>query len=132
MQTSPNRTRLFISNLDRDITRQLVHDHFSEYGKITDLCLSDGFGRFGFVEFQTAEEAVRAIRWADGRKILDNRIGFWFIYFLFTFIYGCPFLADFFNIVVKFARDTLTVPRRDRDRSAFTLSTILFLFLLIL
>ncbi|THG10461.1 hypothetical protein TEA_003259 [Camellia sinensis var. sinensis] len=57
-------TNLYVNNLDLDVTEELL-EKFSEFGKILSLIISkDEYGAsrgFGFVNFDSADDAMRAI-----------------------------------------------------------------------
>ena len=66
-----NGNRLFIGNLSFGATEDMVRDHFSGVGTVTDVYVPMKKG-FGFVTFSTGEEAQKAIAELDGSEI-DGR-----------------------------------------------------------
>lgn len=55
-----NGNKLFIGNLSFGATDDMVRQHFSQVGTVTDVYVPMKKG-FGFVTFSSAEEAKRAI-----------------------------------------------------------------------
>ncbi|KAI7997563.1 Polyadenylate-binding protein 7 [Camellia lanceoleosa] len=72
---SPNAryTNLYVKNLDLDVTEELLKEKFSEFGKILSLIISkDEYGAsrgFGFVNFDSADDAKRAIEAMNGSQL---------------------------------------------------------------
>ncbi|RZC94554.1 hypothetical protein C5167_026285 [Papaver somniferum] len=66
-------TNLYIKNLDLDVTEELLTEKFSKYGKITHLVImKDGNSKskgFGFVNFDSPDEAKKAMEATDGMQI---------------------------------------------------------------
>lgn len=70
-------TKLFVGSLSWGVTDQMLSDAFSEFGNVTsakvimdrDTNRSKGFG---FVEFETGEEAQAALDGMNGKEI-DGR-----------------------------------------------------------
>lgn len=58
-------TKLFIGNLDYNITSQQLETFFANYGHIKEAKVIEGKG-FGFVEYSTDLEAVNALEALDG------------------------------------------------------------------
>ncbi len=72
-----NENTLYVGNLSYDTTDEGLKDHFSAYGKVNSVKLiSDretGQSRgFGFVEFETDEDAAAALEGTNGQN-LDGR-----------------------------------------------------------
>jgi RNA recognition motif-containing protein len=71
--------KLYVGNLDYAVTRDQLAEHFSQAGKIVDtVVISDRYsGRskgFGFVEFETDEEAKKAIEMFNGKDFQGRNI----------------------------------------------------------
>lgn len=69
--------KLYVGNLSYSVTNDQLRDHFAAAGTVTDaVVITDKFsGRskgFGFVEFETAEMAQKAIEMFNGKE-LDGR-----------------------------------------------------------
>ncbi|KAJ0083417.1 hypothetical protein Patl1_30532 [Pistacia atlantica] len=66
-------TNLYVKNLEDDISEEVLAEKFSEFGKITSLVISkdvNGVSRgFGFVNFEIAEDAMRAKECMHGKQI---------------------------------------------------------------
>ncbi|KAF5948236.1 hypothetical protein HYC85_014193 [Camellia sinensis] len=66
-------TNLYVKNLDLDVTEELLKEKFSEFGKILSLIISkDEYGTsrgFGFVNFDSADGAKRAIEAMNGSQL---------------------------------------------------------------
>jgi cold-inducible RNA-binding protein len=65
-------SKLYVGNLDYTVTSDQLRDHFSQAGKVVDaVVLSDKYsGRsrgFGFVEFESADDANKAIEMFNGK-----------------------------------------------------------------
>lgn len=78
-------TNLYVKNLDPEVTEELLQEKFSEFGKIVSLVLAkddDGASRgFGFVNFESSDDAKRALEVMNGSQLGRN----FFFFFLF-----CP------------------------------------------
>lgn len=63
-------TNLYVKNLDEDVTEDLLEEKFSLYGKVDSLAImKDANGKsrgFGFVNFESQEEAKKAIEAMNG------------------------------------------------------------------
>ncbi len=71
--------KLFIGNLAYTVTSDQLKDHFAAAGTVTDaVVISDKFsGRskgFGFVEFETAEMAQKAIEMFNGQEFQGREL----------------------------------------------------------
>jgi len=74
---SPNR-KIFIANISNSLSQEALTDHFAQYGKILSTkIITDFEGKprgFGFIEFETSEEATKSLRSAgeelEGRNIV--------------------------------------------------------------
>lgn len=66
-------TNLYVKNLDQDITEELLHLKFSEFGKITSLAIAaDSHGNskgFGFVNFESPGSAKTAAETMNGMQL---------------------------------------------------------------
>ncbi|XP_031264702.1 polyadenylate-binding protein 7-like, partial [Pistacia vera] len=66
-------TNLYVKNLEDDISEEVLAEKFSEFGKITSLVITkdvNGVSRgFGFVNFEIAEDAMRAKECMHGKQI---------------------------------------------------------------
>lgn len=65
--------KLFVRNLDWDLSEDQVHEFFAQFGEISSVKLPlDKFGRkrgFGFVEFVNEEDAQKAINESNEKTI---------------------------------------------------------------
>jgi len=76
---APNR-KLFIANISNTVSKDTLNDFFAQYGKINSCrIVTDLEGRskgFGFIEFETQEEAAKALKASgvelDGRTLVVN------------------------------------------------------------
>lgn len=64
--------KLYVGNLDYNVTTDQLRDFFAEAGEITDaIVITDKFsGRskgFGFVEFKNADDAKKAVEMYNGK-----------------------------------------------------------------
>ncbi|CAA7404046.1 unnamed protein product [Spirodela intermedia] len=68
-----NYTNLYVKNLDQDITEELLHLKFSEFGKITSVAIavdSTGSSRgFGFVNYESPGSAKTAVETMNGMQL---------------------------------------------------------------
>lgn len=67
------KNKLFIGNINWDASDEELEEHFSEYGNIEEAVIitEKGTGRskgFGFVTFETEEEAQAAKEALDGQE----------------------------------------------------------------
>ncbi|KAM3850471.1 polyadenylate-binding protein 1A-like isoform 1-T1 [Diretmus argenteus] len=68
---------LFISNLDKSIDNNALYDTFSVFGNILSskvVCDENGSKGYGFVHFETHEEAERAIEKMNGILLKDRKV----------------------------------------------------------
>jgi polyadenylate-binding protein len=69
---------IFIKNLDKTVDSRTLHDTFSLFGNIISCkVVGDDTGDsrgFGFVQYQTQEEADLAIKKVNGNKIMDKKV----------------------------------------------------------
>lgn len=69
---------IFIKNLDKTVDSRTLHDTFSQFGNIISCkVVGDDTGDsrgFGFVQYQTQEEADFAITKVNGNKIMDKKV----------------------------------------------------------
>ncbi|MGB9638417.1 MAG: RNA recognition motif domain-containing protein [bacterium] len=61
-------TKLFVGNLSYQLTEEEFKNTFQPYGNIKSLRLLTNKG-FGFVEYETAEEAQKAIENLNGKEL---------------------------------------------------------------
>lgn len=71
--------KLYVGNLDYAATGDQLSEHFAQAGKIVDsVVISDRYsGRskgFGFVEFETEDEATKAIEMFNGKDFQGRNI----------------------------------------------------------
>ena len=63
-------TNLYVKNIDPEVTEEVLKQKFSEYGKITNIILmkddNDQPKGFGFINFETPDEAKQAVEAMDG------------------------------------------------------------------
>ncbi len=69
---------IFIKNLEASVTSRDMFDTFSQFGNILSckVACSDG-GKskgFGFVQYQTREEAERAVKSTNGQKLTPTQL----------------------------------------------------------
>lgn len=69
-------TNLYVKNLDPEVGEELLHEKFSEFGKISSLVISrdeDGKSRgFGFINFENFDDAKRALETLNGSSLGTN------------------------------------------------------------
>jgi polyadenylate-binding protein len=67
---------IFIKNLDKSITAAQLHDTFSAFGKILSCKVeldNNGTSKgYGFVHYETQEDADQAVAKVNGMKIADK------------------------------------------------------------
>ncbi|KAF8042727.1 hypothetical protein BT93_A1145 [Corymbia citriodora subsp. variegata] len=66
-------TNLYVKNLDPEVTEDVFHEKFSEFGKVTSWVIAkndDGTSRgFGFVNFENPDDAKKATETLNGRQL---------------------------------------------------------------
>lgn len=72
-------SKLYIGNLDYDVTKDQLEELFSQVGKVVDsIVITDRTtGRskgFGFVEMSNAKEAKKAVEKFNGEKLKDRTL----------------------------------------------------------
>ncbi|XP_051020071.1 polyadenylate-binding protein 1-like [Acomys russatus] len=68
---------IFVKNLDRSIDSKTLYDTFSAFGNILSckvVCDENGSKGYGFVHFETQEEAERAIEKLNGMFLNDRKV----------------------------------------------------------
>lgn len=60
--------KIYLGNLHHSVTGEEIHELFTGYGKVKDVKIYSGDG-FGFIEFETLEEAQTAIRAMNGKEL---------------------------------------------------------------
>ena len=65
--------RLYVGNLNYRTTEDTLGDIFSEYGDVVEVTIIEGKG-FGFVEFESEEDAKEAIENLNGEEVDGRRI----------------------------------------------------------
>ncbi|XP_059128837.1 polyadenylate-binding protein 1-like [Peromyscus eremicus] len=68
---------IFVKNLDRSIDSKVLYDTFSAFGNILSckvVCDENGSKGYGFVHFETQEEAERAIEKMNGMFLNDRKV----------------------------------------------------------
>lgn len=69
----PEYTNLYVKNLDRDITADILREKFSVFGKINSaVVMKDKDGKskgFGFVDFESGEQAKKALEAMNGSTL---------------------------------------------------------------
>ena len=69
--------KIFIKNFDDSVTSRDLHDTFSQFGEVLTCKVAssdDGKSKgFGFVQFETREEAERAVKSTNGRKLTPTQ-----------------------------------------------------------
>ncbi len=100
---------VFIKNLDTSFAAHDFADAFSSFGTILSSKLAtteDGKSRgFGFVQFQTREEAEKAIEGANGKKLTETQS---LPLIVAHHVRSQPKTASFTNLLVKNIRDDVT------------------------
>ena len=71
--------KLYVGNLEYSVTQDTLRDHFAQAGNVVDaVVISDKYsGRskgFGFVEFESDEEAQKAIEMLNGQDFNGRNI----------------------------------------------------------
>lgn len=71
-------TNLYVKNIDPEINEEVLHEKFSEYGKITNLIVmkdEDGNPKgFGFINFDSPDDAKRAVEAMNGAELGKQHI----------------------------------------------------------
>lgn len=68
--TSKNKTKLFIGNIDKLCDKQKLIKEFEKYGKVEEADIGGrGFGIFGLVIYKEPSEALSAIEYSNGKQI---------------------------------------------------------------
>lgn len=74
----PKATRtLFIGNLDKDVTSQILKEKFKQFGKIIEVDVkktTGGAGVYAFCQFANISSVVDAIRNMDGEHVGGSRV----------------------------------------------------------
>ncbi|MDE0022571.1 MAG: RNA-binding protein [Candidatus Poribacteria bacterium] len=65
--------RLYVGNLNYRTTEDTLGDIFSEFGDVVEVTIIEGKG-FGFVEFESEEDAKEAIENLNGEEVDGRRI----------------------------------------------------------
>lgn len=72
-QTQQKFTNIFVKNLEPEVTEEMLHEKFSQYGVITNLVIMrDDSGKskgFGFVNFESADAAKAAVETLNNSQI---------------------------------------------------------------
>jgi|EP00670_Eutreptiella_braarudii_P003172 RNA recognition motif-containing protein len=72
LQTSTGVKKLFIGGLTATTTKEHLEQHFGQFGTLTDAVVMETNGRprgFGFVTFETEDQAESAFRFAPGHQL---------------------------------------------------------------
>lgn len=76
-QEELNFTNLYVKNLSEDTTEELLRDQFSKFGKVSSVAImKDNQGKsrgFGFVNFESSDDAKNAIGALNGAFIGKHR-----------------------------------------------------------
>jgi RNA recognition motif-containing protein len=121
MSKYPPNSRIFIGNLPSEKTSKAeLEQIFSKYGKVYDVILRRSFG---FVQFDSAESAIRAIEGEQGRIIGGLKIGR-FHYFLSVKITNCLVM----HVDYSLCKDTLVVVVVVLKVNTHSLDPLLFFF----
>lgn len=71
-------TNLYVKNIDPEITEEVLQDKFSEFGKITNLIImkdeNDKPKGFGFINFESSDDAKRAVEAMNGALLGSKAI----------------------------------------------------------
>jgi len=59
-------SRLYVGNLNYSVSEEMLREAFSAHGEIKNCTVIEGKG-FGFVEFETAEQAAAAMEALNGQ-----------------------------------------------------------------
>lgn len=69
-------TNLYVKNLDENLTDDELKEKFSEFGTVTNaIIMRDGEGKskgFGFVNYESTEEAKQAVQALNGGQFGKN------------------------------------------------------------
>ncbi|XP_017251664.1 polyadenylate-binding protein 7 isoform X1 [Daucus carota subsp. sativus] len=71
-------TNLYVKNLDLEVNEELLKEKFSEFGKIASLIISkdenDKSRGFGFVNFDSPDDARRAMETMNGSQLAGSKV----------------------------------------------------------
>jgi polyadenylate-binding protein len=71
-------TNLYVKNIDPEVTEEALKKKFSDYGKITNIILmkdeNDQPKGFGFINFESPDEAKQAVEAMDGALLGEYQI----------------------------------------------------------
>ncbi|KAI5283854.1 serine arginine-rich splicing factor [Ascosphaera aggregata] len=70
-----SRTRLYLGNLPRDVSRQELEDLFTDYGKIVDTKIMNGFGFVEFEDPMDAKDVVPDFARTAGVDVVYTEVG---------------------------------------------------------
>ena len=73
MPPTDDASKIYVGNLSKSVRGYDLEEIFSKYGKVTNLTL--GGKGFGFVQYNNAESAKKAINKEHGRLLRGNNIG---------------------------------------------------------
>lgn len=86
-QEELNFTNLYVKNLGEDTTEELLRDQFSKFGKVSSVAImKDNQGKsrgFGFVNFESSEDAKNAVGALNGAFIGKHRTSSFLFFFFF-------------------------------------------------
>uniref|UniRef100_A0AC35G9W6 RRM domain-containing protein n=1 Tax=Panagrolaimus sp. PS1159 TaxID=55785 RepID=A0AC35G9W6_9BILA len=65
---------LYVTNLDEKVTKELLHEIFTQAGPVESVSVIDGTTTYAFVQFEDEESVLYAIKLMDGLKLYHTPI----------------------------------------------------------
>uniref|UniRef100_A0A914QSK7 RRM domain-containing protein n=1 Tax=Panagrolaimus davidi TaxID=227884 RepID=A0A914QSK7_9BILA len=65
---------LYVTNLDEKVTKELLHEIFTQAGPVESVSVINGVTTYAFVQFEDEDSVLFAIKLMDGLKLYDTPI----------------------------------------------------------